>query len=56
MADFIEAPRIRKSRQILFKRRQWIRDGGNERERGNDYTSTNEEGNIRGFQHKKKGN
>lgn len=27
-----------------------------ERKRGNDYTSTNEEGNIRGFQQKKKGN
>lgn len=33
MEDFIEAPRIIKSRQILFKRRYWIRAGGNERER-----------------------
>lgn len=53
MESFIETPRIRKSRQILCKR---MRDGGNERQRGNDYTSTNEKGNIRGFQHKKKDN
>lgn len=56
MEGFIEIPRIRKSRQILCKRRYWMRDGGNERERGNDYTSTNEKGNMRGFQHKKKDN
>lgn len=33
MEDFLEAPRIIKSRQILFKRRYWIRAGGSKRER-----------------------